>query len=39
MLQDRFNNSAILYIEKDIQIDVENVIDAFASKNRYIVLK
>lgn len=39
MLQDRFNNSSILYIEKDIQIDIENVMDAFASKNRYIILK
>jgi len=39
MLQDRFNNSSILYIEKDVKIDIENVIDAFASKNRYIILK
>jgi len=29
-----FNNN-----KKDIQIDIENVIDVFASKNRYIVLK
>jgi len=39
ILQGRFNNSAILYIEKNIQINIKNVIDAFASKNRYIVLK
>ncbi|XP_025410180.1 uncharacterized protein LOC112683377 [Sipha flava] len=39
MLQEKFNNSSILYIEKDINTDIENVIDIFANKNRFIVLK
>lgn len=39
MLQDRFNNSSILYIENDLNIDVEKIIDIFGSKNRYIALK
>ena len=39
MLQERFNNSSILYIEKDINIDVETIIDKFIVKNRFIVLK
>jgi len=39
MLQEKFNNSSILYIEKDINISIENVIDIFANKNRFIVLK
>jgi len=39
MLQEKFNNSSILYIEKDINISIEKVIDIFANKNRFIVLK
>lgn len=39
MLQEKFNNSSILYIEKDININIEKVIDIFANKNRFIVLK
>jgi len=39
MLQEKFNNSSILYIEKDININIENVIDVFADQNRFIVLK
>jgi len=40
MLQEKFYNSSILYIEKDIcNISIEKVIDIFAIKNRFIVLK
>lgn len=39
MLQNRFNNTSILYIEKDIDIDIDVIIHQFASKNRYIKLK
>jgi hypothetical protein len=30
---------SILYIEKDINISIENVIDIFANQNRFIILK
>lgn len=38
MLQDRFNNSAIVFMKKDVMINIENVIDAFASNNKYIIV-
>lgn len=39
MLQNQYNNWAILYMVKDIVINIENVIGIFISKNRFIVLK
>jgi hypothetical protein len=39
MLREKFNNSSILYIEKYVNISIENVIEIFANKNRFIVLK
>jgi len=41
MLQNRFNNLAIISIENDIskKIDKEAILDLFAQKNRYIILK
>ncbi|XP_060871859.1 uncharacterized protein LOC132946055 [Metopolophium dirhodum] len=41
MLQERFNNTSILYIEKNIAkyINTDTVIDIFAKKNRFITLK
>ncbi|KAL4097919.1 hypothetical protein QTP88_022611 [Uroleucon formosanum] len=40
MLQERFNNTSILYIEKEISksIDTETIINIFAQNNRYIQL-
>lgn len=40
MLQERFNNTSILYIEKEISksIDSETIINIFAQNNRYIQL-
>jgi len=41
MLQERFNNTSILYIEKEISksIYTETIVNIFAQKNRYIQLK
>lgn len=41
MLQNRFNNLAIINIEKEIskKIDKEDILDSFAEKHKYIVLK
>src|SRR5580765_4300772 len=41
MLQERFNNTSILYIEKEISksINTETIVNIFTQKNRYIQLK
>jgi len=39
MLLEKFTDSSILYIKKDINISIENGIDIFANKKRFIVLK
>jgi hypothetical protein len=41
ILQERFNNNSILYIEKEISksINTETIVNIFAQKNRYIQLK
>lgn len=41
MLQERFNNTKLLFIEKEISkyIDTETIIDIFAQINKYIQLK
>jgi len=41
MLQDRFSNLSILYIEKDMSknININDILNIFADKNRYLLLK
>lgn len=41
MLQDRFTDISILYIEKDISkfINTDEILNLFSDKNRYILLK
>ena len=34
MMEDRLSNLALIYIHKDVEIKVEEVIDRFAAKNR-----
>jgi len=41
MLQDRFSNLSILYIEKNMSKNINNndILNIFADKNRYLLLK
>jgi hypothetical protein len=33
MGEDRFNSLLLLYVHKDIELDIDNIIDRFATKN------